>query len=169
MLIHNTIQKSRVPASPPPLVETIEKALVVKNSFAGLDKSKVRSLLEASFGKKLGPGYFDEQIKLAILDKDYRGIAIVKEIDGMPYLDKFAVAPEYQSNGVGKRLWNELKQQCPSVIWRASENNPINGWYTLKSDGSEKSGKWIVFWCGVEATSELIQKISAREESFSAI
>lgn len=168
MLIQKTIQMSRTPACHSPLVEGIDKALIVKSSFAGLDRSKIRKLLESSFGKKLSEGYFDGEIRLVILDRDYKGIAVVREIDGIPYLDKFAVAPEYQSNGVGKRIWNQLVEESPSFIWRASENNPINGWYSLKGDGSRKSGKWIVFWCKIDPAPELIEKVSSLTESFLA-
>ena len=165
MLVHKTAKPINHPKPKPPLLEGLTNGLIVKSCFAGLDMVKIKDVMERSFGKHLKPGYFDESVKLVIVDNDYKGIAVVKEIDGIPYLDKFAVAPEYQSNGVGKRIWAQLKEECPSVIWRASETNPINGWYQLKSDGSQKSGKWIVFWCG-SATAELIGKVACREESF---
>jgi len=128
-------------------------------------EAEARELALGNTEENRSKAHFYEAVKLVIVDNDYKGIAIVKEIDGIPYLDKFAVAPEHQSNGVGKRIWSQLKEECPSVIWRASETNPINGWYQLKSDGNQKTGKWIVFWCG-NATPELIDRVACREESF---
>ena len=122
---------------------------LVYKGFEGLDKGKIKALLEASFGKKLAEDYFKGPVNLVIVEENYKGIAIVKHISSISYLDKLAVAPELQQNGVGKALWAVLKSQFPMLVWRSSATNPINTWYFQNSDGHQRIGEWTVFWCNL--------------------
>ena len=148
-----------------PMLEGPMASISVKKNYSSLDLEKVKHLLEQSFGKKLVPGYFEEPVKHVIVDDEYKGIAIVKTVDGIPYLDKFAVDPDLQGNGIGKKLWAELKKVCPGFAWRASVNNPINGWYEKNSGGSETRGKWKIFWHNIEAEKVPLDRISEKPET----
>ncbi len=121
--------------------------------FGSIDVARAASLLEASFGKRLSPGYFCKRPERVYVAGDFEGIAVVRDIGaGVPYLDKLAVSPESQGTGVGRKLWENIKNDYQSLIWRASPGNPANGWYDRNSDGSVHAGGWIVYWYGVEAS-----------------
>lgn len=141
---------------PAPMVEKIDYGIRVRIDY---DKQTVSDIIKASFGKALAPDYFESKIEAVIIDKEKRGVAIVKATEDGFYLDKFAVKKEYQSNGVGKNIWNELVQKFPQICWRAKLDNPINGWYQKKSDGFEQAGEWMVFWIGKKPDIERIAKM----------
>ncbi len=125
-------------------------SFLIKKSFDGLNKGKIKKLLEQSFGKKLVEGYFDLPVECVIVDKDYTGLMIVKNINETIYLDKLAIAKSAQGNGLAKAMWTLIKNKYPSLIWRASPTNPINNWYFKNCDGVEKCDSWIIFWYGIE-------------------
>ncbi|MBS3068024.1 acetylglutamate kinase [Candidatus Micrarchaeota archaeon] len=125
---------------------------IIRKSFKGLNTTKIKKLLEESFGKELVPGYFYKAVDSVITDKDYSGIMIVKKINGVPYLDKFAITKSAQGNGLGKAMWTFVKNHYPTLIWRSSITNPINNWYFKNCDGIQKSNGWIIFWYNVSRT-----------------
>ncbi len=126
--------------------------IVVAQGYGGLDIPRLHGLIEAGFGKKLVDGYFDSPARSVVLQEDYLGAAIIKDLPIIPcpYLDKFAVAPHMQGNGLGKALWQSIKAHNASLLWRAAATNPANGWYERNSDGSARSGEWIVYWYNVD-------------------
>lgn len=119
--------------------------------YAGVDTGRVKALLERSFGKILIAGYFELPAHKVLICGDYSGVAIIKKLAGIDYLDKLAVEPSAQGAGVGGRLWESIRGECGSLIWRASAENPANGWYLRSSDGAARAGKWIVYWYGMDA------------------
>jgi acetylglutamate synthase len=136
-----------------PLSEvTIRKyTLEIRSSFDGLDKARITALLESSFGKKLvdPEAYFAAQNVIGvIIESDYRGMAIIKNLDGVAYLDKLAVTPELQGNGLGGALWQALSDGYTSLIWRAAKDNPINPWYAAVSSGQSEHSGWNIYWYG---------------------
>ncbi len=52
---------------------------------------------------------------------------------------------------MGRVMWENIKKDFPSLIWRAAPGNPANGWYERNSDGAVRAGSWIVYWYGIEA------------------
>lgn len=126
-------------------------ALFAHAGYDGLDMQKIRGLLERSFCKRVADGFFDLPVSQIIVAKDYSGIAIIKNVAGVPYLDKLAVAPEGQGKGLGQALWERIREDFPWLIWRASAKNPANGWYLRISDGAINTGEWVVYWCGMDA------------------
>lgn len=125
-------------------------SFLVKKGFGGLNKGKIKKLLEESFSKTLVPDYFAQPIECVIVDKDYTGLMIIKNIEGIPYLDKLAIAKSAQGNGLAKAMWTFVKAKYPSLIWRASPSNPVNNWYFKNCEGVEKCDLWIIFWYGLE-------------------
>jgi len=125
---------------------------------------KLRELIEKSFNKTLDGDYFEvTQISRAYITYCYRAAAIVTLIDGVPYLDKFVVADEAKGEGLGKVLWEKIKEDNPSLHWRAHPDNTINGFYFKNADGCIKTGGWNVFWYGIvdfNAISQCVKQAS---------
>ena len=134
---------------------------IIKQNFNGINKKKIKKLIEESFCKKLVSDYFNQPTEKIIVDKDYSGLAVIKKLNGVAYLDKFAVSKTAQGNGLGKAIWHVIKNMYPSLIWRSSITNPINSWYFKNCDGAQKSDEWIVFWYNVnwEKVRELVPTI----------
>jgi bifunctional N-acetylglutamate synthase/kinase len=124
--------------------------LLVEDGFAGLDQARLRTLIERSFGRKLAETYFDSPAGKIILEAGYLGAAVIKDIHGVPYLDKFVVDPDAQGNGLGRAIWKLIKTHNESLLWRASSSNHCNCWYERNSDGSQKIGQWNVYWYNLD-------------------
>lgn len=128
----------------------------VYGSFEDVDVPRLRALLEECFARKLDPSYFVRKVPYRVyLSESYRATAILTLEDGVPYLDKFAVTPEAQGEGIGASIWQRLRFENPKVFWRARAKNPINGWYAQNADGLYKSDPFWVFWCGMESWAEI--------------
>ncbi len=153
------------PAAMPMLDSHMANGIIIKGGFQGLDLARIATLIKRSFGKELVPGYFNGEVKAVVVQEDYLGIAIVKEMDGIAYLDKFAVDPVVQKNGVGKKIWAALTDLYPALAWRAKEGNRINGWYEKQSDGHVRHGKWEIFWKNLTPEAALIEKIAHKAET----
>lgn len=126
------------------------------DGWDGIELDRLTELLERCFGKKLVDGYFDDlQPHKVFLTENYRATAIVSEHGGIPYLDKFAVTPRAQGEGLGRSVWVRMKEACPSLFWRSRSLNPINGWYFQQSDGSYRDDPWTVFWYGIDGFEEM--------------
>ncbi len=112
--------------------------------------SKLKNLIEKSFSKTLDEDYFETTtIHRAYITYCYRAAAIVTLINGVPYLDKFVVADDAKGEGLGKALWDKLREENPKLHWRARPENPINGFYFKNADGCIKTDDWNVFWYGL--------------------
>ncbi|HSB47373.1 MAG TPA: GNAT family N-acetyltransferase [Candidatus Bilamarchaeum sp.] len=147
-----------------PLEEPLQgKALEFRSSFSDAEKAKARELIERSFGRPLRAGYLDAPFSMAIVAPGFSGIAIIKSIDNVPYLDKFAVDPEMQGRGVGRQIWESIKSQHESLVWRAFAENPCKCWYEKNSEGSLAIVPWIVYWYGLgrEKAEALAEKAAA--------
>ncbi|MBT5383345.1 MAG: acetylglutamate kinase [Kordiimonadaceae bacterium] len=123
---------------------------------------KSKFLLESCFNKTLKPDYFKKLIlKQVIWSKSKRAIAIITEgKNGIPYLDKFAVTPEAQGEGLGAALWVEIKKNNPALYWRSRTSNVINNWYISKSDTMIRDQDWLILSYGIKNknTLDLIKK-----------
>ena len=136
------------------------------SGFSKLNKDKIKSLLEDSFGKQLSPGYFDDKVKEVLYQKDYDGIAVIKSVDEIPYLDKFAVAKHCQGTGLGKSLWQELVKKNPKMVWRSNPNNTINTFYTKNCNGMIQKNLWNIYWRNLEENEIInIVDLVAKKES----
>lgn len=131
------------------------RALRVHESLSGLSRRRIRMLIERSFGKRLQRDYFNNRFHRAcpiltvIVDPDYKGVAIVRSMEGLAYLDKFAVRPDARGEGIAVDLWTILAERHPEFFWRSRPENPINAWYFEKADGMMKFPEWFVWWKGL--------------------
>lgn len=125
-------------------------------SFDELDVPRLRALVEECFGRRLHSAYFEKKRPSAIYVTDsYRAAAIVTLEGDVPYLDKFAVTPEAQGEGLGGSIWQRFRRDHTKLFWRARASNPINTWYAQNADGLYKTDRWWVFWCGISAFPEI--------------
>lgn len=120
-------------------------------SWAELDLERLRGLIESAFGRRLLPDYFEKKtLHRAYVSENYRAAVILTFENGMPYLDKFAVLDEAQGEGLGRAVWQVMREETPALFWRSRRGNPVNGFYMSESDGSVRRGPWQVFWYGID-------------------
>jgi acetylglutamate kinase len=123
----------------------------------GIDRGRLRALLEACFARKLDEDYFDKKaFHRVYLSEAYTATAIITRGNDLPpYLDKFAVTTQAQGAGVGGSLWQRMKAETPKLFWRSRSENEINPWYFQQAEGCHKSGRWTVFWYGLAGFDEI--------------
>ncbi|WP_437288210.1 acetylglutamate kinase [Sorangium sp. So ce406] len=131
------------------------------DTLNGIDRGRLRDLLEACFERKLDEHYFDKKPFYRIyLSDSYRATAILTldakdKAPSTPYLDKFAVTTEAQGVGIGGSLWTRMKSENPRLFWRARNGNEINPWYFQQAEGSYRNENWTVFWYGLSSFDDI--------------
>ena len=127
---------------------------ILKLNSVDIDGNRVRRLLEESFGKKLSSGYLkDEAEKIFFAEENYKGVAVVNKINGIYYIDKLAVLPEVQGEGLARDLITAVANSCGKVFWRAKPENHINDWYFRLCSGMQKISKgnsWYIYWSNLD-------------------
>jgi acetylglutamate kinase len=125
-------------------------------SVEDLNRGKFRDLVESAFEKKLVDDYFSycdpAYIVVCHKEHEYVGSIVVEGIpssNGLHYLDKIIVSPEFQKQGIGEKLWKHLNGDSEKLIWRAKENNPINNFYLKQCEGLQKVSPWNIYWYGL--------------------
>ncbi|KAI9612550.1 hypothetical protein H4Q26_007707 [Puccinia striiformis f. sp. tritici PST-130] len=145
----------------------IRKGLPIKviRGIDNLDLVKLGELLEKSFKKTLDyQRYFDRlrtRLRFVIIAGDYQAAAIVtnegiSDKEPIVYLDKFAVLPSLQGEGIVDFLWGALRDESfglgnldalnnngglsgigepVDLVWRSRSDNPVNRWYFERSNG----------------------------------
>jgi acetylglutamate kinase len=122
----------------------------VHEDWNGVDSERLRVLIEASFGRKLAPDYFERTQPCKVyLSENYRAALILTREEGFIYLDKFAVADDAQGEGLGRAAWQVMRAENPRLFWRSRHGNAINPFYYTESDGCFKEPRWKVFWYGL--------------------
>lgn len=119
------------------------------DSWVGVDQSRLRTLIESSFGRRLVEDYFERTAPLRVyISENYRTAVILTLAEGLTYLDKFAVLDEAQGEGLGRAVWQVMREENPRLFWRSRHGNLVNPFYYAESDGCYKQEKWKVFWYG---------------------
>ena len=128
----------------------------VHASWDTIDLDRLRALIEAGFGRKLVPDYF-EQTKLykAYVSENYRAALILTHEEGFAYLDKFAVAEDAQGEGLGRAAWLVMRADNPQLFWRSRRGNVINAFYDAECDGSLKEARWKTYWYGIDGFADI--------------
>ncbi len=125
-------------------------------SWYGIDQERMRALIESSFGRKVVPDYFERTKPYRIyVSENYRAAMILTWEDGLPYLDKFAVLDDAQGEGLGRAVWQVMREENPQLFWRSRHGNQVNIFYYAESDGCFKQERWKVFWYGLKTFSEI--------------
>ncbi|KAI0815075.1 mitochondrial amino-acid acetyltransferase [Irpex lacteus] len=124
-LPHALLQGNRKIESHTPTILRRGLDVRVIRSASEIDRTKLKALLEQSFGRELDEAPFwkrlDECLDFVIVAGDYAGAAIVTTEQcpaGTPgafapitYLDKFAVLPSHQGDGTVDFLWVALHDE----------------------------------------------------------
>lgn len=132
------------------LVRRGEKVFRFEN-WDGVDKARMRTLIESSFGRKVVGDYFERTKPYRIyVSENYRAAMILTNEDGLIYLDKFAVLDDAQGEGLGRAVWLVMREENPRLFWRSRHGNQINHFYYAESDGCYKQERWKVFWYGLD-------------------
>ncbi|WP_201313389.1 acetylglutamate kinase [Dyella sp. EPa41] len=120
-------------------------------SWEGIDLARMRDLIESSFGRTLVADYFERTRPFRVyVSENYRTAMILTLEDGLPYLDKFAVLDDAQGEGLGRAVWQVMREENPQLFWRSRHGNNVNHFYYAESDGCLKQPRWKVFWYGIE-------------------
>jgi bifunctional N-acetylglutamate synthase/kinase len=119
-------------------------------TYAELDRDRLRQLIESSFGRTLRPDIFSRPLLAAYIAPEYHGAALMEPSPIAAILSKFVVDPVAQGEGMGRDIWQAMVRDQPAVIWRARSKNPICSWYAWQCDGMVRRGYWTVYWRGVE-------------------
>lgn len=122
----------------------------VHSSLTEAQKGSLRRTLASCFGRPLQPDYFDTRaIHQVFCSTTFRAVAVVTmDDDNIPYLDKFAVTPDAQGEGLGAALWNQIRNRYPRLYWRTRPDRSIVPWYLKQADAVMRSGDWLVFSFG---------------------
>jgi bifunctional N-acetylglutamate synthase/kinase len=137
------------------LVRRGEKVLRV-TSWDQIDRDRLRGLIESGFGRNLADDYFDRTPLLrAYVSENYRAAVILLDADLAAagrhvYLDKFAVLDDAQGEGLGRAVWQVMRDETPRLFWRSRHGNVINHFYYAESDGCYKLPIFKAFWFGID-------------------
>ena len=137
------------------LIRRGERVIRVE-SWKDIDTARLRGLIESSFGRQLVPDYFERTaLSRAYVSENYRVALILVDVDGETYLDKFAVLDDAQGEGLGRAVWQVMREETPRLFWRSRHGNAINPFYYDESDGCYKQEGWRAFWYGISAFDEI--------------
>ena len=120
------------------------------------DLRRLQALIESAFGRRLLPGYFERtRLLRAYVSENYRAALILTREGERAYLDKFAVLDEAQGEGIGRAVWQVMREETPALFWRSRRGNPVNPFYFAECDGCIKLPAWKVFWYGIDGLDEV--------------
>lgn len=87
-------------------------------------------------------------------------LAIIKNTEPVPTVEKFLPSKNGWLNNVTDNIWNAIKKDYPALQWVISDQDENSGWHFAKADGSfAKDGK-VLFWYGIEDPAEVSKLIS---------
>ena len=127
------------------------EAIHVFERWDQVDLPRLKHLIESGFGRALTLDYFETTVPWRIyVSANYRAALVLTEENGIPHLDKFAVADDAKGEGLGRAAWDVMRAEVPRLFWRSRSTNPINDFYFDQSEGALKGDPWTVFWYGLE-------------------
>ncbi len=132
-------------------------------------QAELAALIETCFERELSEDFFrDLKLMALIRAGSGRAAAVIERgHDDVPYMNKFAVTPIAQGEGVGSALWQQIRNQYSQLYWRSRGENPVNSWYNRQADFCIRSGKWQVFGYGVDdlgRVAQLVEDAAGRAE-----
>lgn len=126
------------------------------SQWSELDLGRLRQLIESAFGRRLTADYFERTVlHRAHVSENYRAAVIVTKEAGVPYLDKFAVLDDAQGEGLGRAVWQVMRDENPQLFWRSRRDNPVNAFYFSECDGCLKEPAWTIFWYGLAGSAQI--------------
>ena len=132
------------------------EAIHVFERWDQVDLPRLKQLIESGFGRALTLDYFEATTPWRIyVSTNYRAALILTEENGIPHLDKFAVADDAKGEGLGRAAWDVMRAETPRLFWRSRSANAINDFYFDQSEGALKGDPWTVFWYGLEGFDDI--------------
>jgi acetylglutamate kinase len=132
------------------------EAIHVFERWEQVDLPRLKQLIESGFGRALTLDYFETTVPWRIyVSANYRAALVLTEENGIPHLDKFAVADDAKGEGLGRAAWDVMRAETPRLFWRSRSTNPINDFYFDQSEGALKGDPWTVFWYGLEGFDDI--------------
>jgi len=126
------------------------------SSWDELDLARMRSLIESGFGRLLAADYFETtELLRAYVSENYRAAIILLDAGRHVYLDKFAVLDDAQGEGLGRAVWQVMRDETPQLFWRSRHHNVVNYFYYAESDGCYKLPDFKAFWYGIHDFDEI--------------
>ncbi len=120
------------------------------SSWKTVDRDRLRTLIESSFGQPLSKDYFRATKPFRVYCSEHYRAAIVLTHEGEhTYMDKFVVDEDAQGEGLGRAIWQVMRAENPQLFWRSRRGNAINEFYFANSDGAIRNERWTVFWYGL--------------------
>lgn len=147
------------------LVRRGERVLQAR-AWNQLDLPRLRGLIESAFGRRLIDDYFQTTaLHRAYVSENYRAAVILLDAGdiagaGCAYLDKFAVLDDAQGEGLGRAVWQVMRDENPRLFWRSRHGNPVNPFYYAESDGCYKQEHWKVFWYGLQGFDDIARAVA---------
>ncbi len=142
------------------LIRRGEKLLTLTRK-SDVDWPRLEALIAASFGRKPVAGYWDRlAFDRLFVTENYRAAAVITRMEGVAYLDKFAVLEEARGEGLARAVWQEMVDYAPHLYWRSKTSNPVNSFYFHECDGSIKAGPWTIFWKGENDLSHIPARVA---------
>ncbi len=128
------------------------EGFVFERELTGLRQTELKSLIEVCFNRRLRDEYFESlDWDCLIWAGSGRAAAVMdRGAAGIPYMDKFAVTPTAQGEGLGTALWEQIRDHYPRLYWRSRTENPVNAWYHRQADACVRRGNWLVFSYGID-------------------
>ncbi|MDP2956778.1 MAG: acetylglutamate kinase [Longimicrobiales bacterium] len=125
-------------------------------TWDGVDLERLRALIESSFGRRLSPDYFETTDPMLVyVSEHYRAAIVLTRAGELTYMDKFAVVEDAQGEGLGRAMWDVMREDNPRLFWRSRRGNAINEFYFANADGARKEATWTVFWYGLTEWSDI--------------
>jgi acetylglutamate kinase len=132
------------------------EAIHVFERWDQVDLPRLKHLIESGFGRALTLDYFETTVPWRIyVSANYRAALVLTEENGIPHLDKFAVADDAKGEGLGRAAWDVMRGETPRLFWRSRSTNAINDFYFDQSEGALKGDPWTVFWYGLEGFDDI--------------
>ncbi len=123
--------------------------VIEASTWEAFDVPRLRGLIESAFGRALVPDYFERtRLHRAYVSEHYRAAVILTSEPAGIYLDKFAVLDDAQGEGLGRAVWQVMREHNPRVYWRSRRGNLVNPFYDVEADGCIKQGQWKMYWYG---------------------
>lgn len=124
--------------------DALRKALLRDPAIAE-NKLSVASFLRQLEGVSF-KAYGDEPLEV---------LAIVRNAEPIPVIEKFLPSKNGWLNNVTDNIWNAIRKDYPTLQWVIDEQDENSPWYFSKADGSfAKDGK-ILFWYGIDDPAEI--------------
>ncbi len=140
-------------------------------SWDELDLPRLKSLIESSFGRTLVPEYFDTTTLLrAYVSENYRAAVILTDegqfgAGRLTYLDKFAVLDDAQGEGLGRAVWNVMREETPQLFWRSRHKKIRSISFTTPNPtvaSSRRSGRCFGTGWRISSRSSIALRIARR-------